>query len=250
MVAAGNALPVLMAAQLVRPVIEGHNRSNAKPMGFYDTVRLLAFFLRRATSNPSSSCVAVVGFLESGRPAIAHLVVSPDRNRVAFFSVDEGECLVIPVGNSEASKFLMQGLAAARKEGKLLVATGVSLLWYMSCHPGAFQSVGGSLSIGSCVRSENYFSWPHFEIGDRRFYRGMDVTDYARPSWPAAEVIAYDEEWCATLDKQLYRNQDPVTVPDVQHGGGYDIDSLSTPETLFQTHDDPIAFRNGVACEG
>jgi hypothetical protein len=251
MVAAGHALPALTATEVVRPIIETHNRNNAKPIGFYDTVRLLAFFLKRATPNPDwSSEVAIVGFLDSGRPCLAHTLVSAHQNRVRFFSVDEGGSRALPVGNRDAGRFLLQGLSAARKEGRPVVPTGISLLWYMSCHPGAFESVGGALSVGSCRRTDTYFSWPHIMVSERRFYRGFDVTNYTRPGWPSAEIVPYDEKWCAELDLRLHRDQKPVSIPIAADGGGYDIDSLSAPETLFQLHDDPIAFDNGMAREG
>jgi hypothetical protein len=62
--------------------------------------------------------------------------------------------------------------------------------------------------------------------------------------------VTYDESWCAELDLKLHRNQEHVQDRTEVPGGGYDIDSLSTPETLFQTHDDPVAFDNGLARDG
>jgi hypothetical protein len=116
----------------------------------------------------------------------------------------------------------------------------------MSRHPGAFPSVGGGLSVGSCARSDQHFSWPLVEIEGRRFLRGMDVTEYVRPGWPPAQVVTHDESWCAALDLKLHRNQEPVQDRTEVARGSYDIDALSTPETLFQLHDDPIAFDNGL----
>ena len=128
-------------------------------MGFYVSVRLFAFFLRRASQGPRwSSQVAVVGFLHSGRPCIAYLVISPNRNRVRFFSVNAGQNKVIPVGNREASQFLLQGLATAHEENRPILQSGVSLLWYMSSHSGAFDSVGGGLTIGTCTIDNEHFS--------------------------------------------------------------------------------------------
>jgi len=247
MVAAGHALPALTAAEIVRPLVENHNRRNSKPLGFYDTVRLLSFFLKKSAQDARWSCeVVVAGFLQSGRPCLAHVIVSPNANRVRFSSAEERESLIIPVGNREASRFLLQGLSAAREQSRPRFVTGISLLWYMSRHPGAFPSVGGGLSVGSCERSAQHFSWLHVEIEGRRFLRGIDLTDYVRPQWPPPQVINYDESWCAALDLSVHRDQ-VVTEPTAVSGGGYDIDSLSTPESLFQLHDDPVAFDNGLA---
>lgn len=251
MVAAGHALPAIAAAEIVRPIIENHNRHNRKPLGFYDTVRLMCFFLRRSTRDTNWECeVVVTGFLESGRPCLARAVVSPCRNRVAFFSAEENDRLVIPVGNREASRLLLQGLAAAREQGRPTFVSGISLIWYMCRHPGAFSSLGGGLSVGSCSRDDAYFSWPHVEIENRRFFRGMDVTDSVRSSWPAAQIVEYDEAWCAALDLKVNRNLDDVQHPARESGGGYEIDVLSTPDTLFQMHDDPVAFDNGLPRDG
>lgn len=251
MVAAGHALPILTAAEIVRPFVENHNRRNRKPLGFYDTVRLLCFFLRRSARDTDWACEVVVsGFLDSGRPCLARVVVSPSRNRVAFFSVEENDRLAIPVGNREASRLLLQGLAAAREQGRPMFVSGISLLWYMCRHPGAFPSLGGGLSVGSCPGDDVHFSWLHVEIEGRRFLRGMDVTESVRPNWPAAHVLDYDESWCAALDLKANRNLEDVQHPTRMCGGGYEIDTLSTSDSLFQMHDDPVAFDSGLARDG
>lgn len=248
MVASGNALPALTSAEIVRPVIENHNRLNEKPLGFYDTVRLIAFFLRRSTQGTEARCrIVVAGFLESGRPCLANVEASPDVNRVRFFSVEENDQLVIPVGSREACALLLQGLAAAQIDRRPIFASGISLLWYMSCHPGAFPSVGGGLSVGSAEIGHEHFSWHQVQIEGHRFLRGMDVTECVRPNWPPPVVIEYDEAWCGSLDLRVNRDFERTHEPECVFGGGYDIDALSTPETLFQTHDDPIDFDNGLA---
>lgn len=252
MVAAGHALPARTSSEIVRPLVENHSRQNGKPLGFYDTVRLLAFFLRRSTRDTPAKCqvVVVAGFLESGRPCLAYVVASPDVNRVRFFSVEDGDKFIIPVGSPEAGSLLLQGLAAAQAERRPIFATGVSLVWYMCRHPGAFPSVGGSLSVGSAQVGHTYFSWHHVEIEGRRFLRGMDVTECVRPGWPAADIVDYDESWCAELDQKVAQDIDSGHAPVSFLGGGYDIDTLSTPETLFQTHNDPLAFDGGLARAG
>jgi hypothetical protein len=251
MVAAGHALPALTASEIVRPVVENHNRHNEKPLGFYDTVRLLAFFLRRSTRDTQAKCqVVVAGFLQSGRPCLANVIASPDVNLVRFFSVEDGDQCMIPVGRPEAGAMLLQGVAAAQAERRPIFATAVSLVWYMCRHPGAFPSIGGSLSVGSAEVEHTRFSWHHVEIEGHRFLRGMDVTECVRPGWPAADKVDYDEAWCADLDKRLNRNADSGDALVHVLGGGYDVDALSTPETLFQTHDDPIAFDGGLARAG
>jgi hypothetical protein len=230
MVAAGHALPALTAAETVRPIVENHNRRQpSRRMSFYDTCRLLGFFLKRSAEQQGWSCEAVVaGFLSSRTPALAHLVVSPERNRVSFFQPEKEGFIVIPVGNIAGKRLLLRGLMAAKREKRKLVASGVGLLWYMSRHPGAFTSIGGGISVGSCGAQDDAFSWPVVEIDGRLFMRGFDVTQYYRPGWPPSIMLPYDESWCSVLDQQV--DLDPPSVDGFipEHGSGYEIDSLST----------------------
>jgi hypothetical protein len=78
----------------------------------------------------------------------------------------------------------------------------------------------------------------------------MDVTESVRPNWPAAHVLDYDESWCAALDLKANRNLEDVQHPTRMCGGGYEIDTLSTSDSLFQMHDDPVAFDSGLARDG
>jgi hypothetical protein len=247
MVAAGSALPAITAADIVRPIVSAHNRESQKPMGFYDIARLTAFFLKKACEGTDWSCQTVVaGFLQNGSPCLATVTVSDDENTVRFESAKAEDTVIMAVGTPDAKEYLMQGLAAAKAEDRLIVGAGLSLIRYMSRHP-AFPTVGGGISVGTCQREGEGFSWPQVEIENQRFLRGLDITPFVRPSWPAPEVVEYDEAWCEQLDRRLNQERDPVTVPIVAAGGSYEIDTLCTPETLFQTRDDPPAFTGGIA---
>jgi hypothetical protein len=92
MVAAGHALPPMMAAELTRSLIENHiRRSPDSRVTFFDTVRLASFFLKRAAEEQSaSSQAAVAGFLKAGAPCVASIVVSPGFNRAAFHKIEAG----------------------------------------------------------------------------------------------------------------------------------------------------------------
>ena len=248
MVAAGFALPALTAAEIVRPIVANHNRQTPdRRMGFYDTTRLLSFFLKRTAERQNGLCeVAISGFLSSGAPAVAYVIVSPDRNRVIFHSIKSNVTMAISVGgHPEASRLLMQGFAAAKRQGKPVIATGLCLLWYIAQHQ-AFSSVGGGIAVGTCMSSDDSFSWPIVEFSGQRFLRGFDVTASYRPSWPLPEVAPYDEEWCHELDQRIAKGQG-LTIATSIAVSGYEIDSLSTPDDLFKTRDDPEAFENGVA---
>jgi len=117
----------------------------------------------------------------------------------------------------------------------------------MSSHSGAFDSVGGGLTIGTCAIDNEHFSWPIIEIDGHNFLRGFDVTEYIRPSWPPAIQVHYDQDWCSTLDQQINSNSEHIHEHVTIAGAGYEIDELSTPESLFQMHDDPEEFQNGIA---
>jgi hypothetical protein len=125
----------------------------------------------------------------------------------------------------------MQGFAAAKREGTPMIAVGLSLLWYIVQHPGAFNTIGGGLSVGTCRADADSVSWPIIEIAGRRFLRGFDVTDSYRPNCPGPEVIAYDDEWCEALDQRI-DGKESVIEPVGVEVSGYDIDSLSTADTL------------------
>ena len=249
MVAAGHALPVLSAAEIVRAIVENHNRREpSRRMSFYDTCRLLAFFLKRSAEQPGWACeVIIAGFLSSGTPALARVIVSPDRNRVAFFQPEQEGFIAIPVGDFTGKRLLLRGLMAAKRENRSLVASGVGLLWYMSRHPGAFTSIGGGISVGFCSANDEAFSWPVVEVDGQRFLRGVDVTQYCRPGWPPPIVLLYDESWCSLLDEQVALDAPLVDGFVPEHGSSYEIDALSTPDTLFQMHNDPVGFERGIA---
>ena len=249
MVVAGNALPAITAADIVRQIVNSHNRKSDKPIGFYDTTRILAFFLKRACEPASWCCqAAVVGFLENGRPSLSNVIISNKENSVRFFNVEKGESIMFPIGSAEACKFILQGFALAKKEGKSLISTGLSLIYYMS-GLSAFPTIGGAISLGCCNYSDQYFSWPHISINDRRFYRGIDLTENAHLTWPVAERIDYDPEWCSKLDVRLHKDVEPIQEVVTAPGYVYKIDDLSTRETLFQLHDDPPAFLSGVVLD-
>jgi len=59
--------------------------------------------------------------------------------------------------------------------------------------------------------------------------------------------VHYDQDWCSTLDQQINSNSEHIHEHVTIAGAGYEIDELSTPESLFQTHDDPEEFQNGIA---
>jgi hypothetical protein len=84
------------------------------------------------------------------------------------------------------------------------------------------------------------------EIAGRRFLRGVDITKSYRPSWQSPVRIEYDETWCAELDQRV-EWKERLAVPSYVEGAGYEIDSLSTEETLFETRYEPRTFILGRA---
>jgi hypothetical protein len=246
MVAAGYALPAMTAAEIVRSIVENHNRGGEGYLGFYDTVRLAAFFLKRFTEQQKEhqrwdSDVVIAGFLQTGKPALASITISMKVNHVRFFSVNEKGTIAIPVGVPDGKQFLLQGLAKAKGDGRPVVVSGLSLLWYVIQHPGAFTSIGGGLSVGTRTFADRYFSWPIIEISGQRFLRGVDVTSFYRQGWPDPIMIDYDESWCAELDAEIHQSGDVMEKSSVD-GISYNIDTILSPETLFATHDDPESF--------
>jgi hypothetical protein len=248
MVVAGQALPALTAAEIVRPLIETHNRiAPTQKIGFGDTCRLTSFFLKRSAEQIGASCKAVIaGFLTSGLPMIAHIWISPGKNHAAFFECSRGDFIALPVGADDGVRLLVGGLEAAKREGKPSVNSVVGLLWYMITHPGTFPKIGGAISVGTCVRDSYGFSWPFIEIEGRRFLRGVDVTDSYRTNWPYPLKFTYDESWCSRIDQEVATCFDAQSLV-VGKYNRYDIDSwFVDPDKLFQQHDDPPGFEHGI----
>src|SRR5262245_33116360 len=79
LVASGNALPPLMAAEITRSIIDNHNRRTPdRLINFADTVRVFSFLMKRTAAEWGADChVAVAGFRESGAPCLASVRVSP-----------------------------------------------------------------------------------------------------------------------------------------------------------------------------
>jgi hypothetical protein len=128
-------------------------------------------------------------------------------------------------------------MAEAKRQKRPTFASALAILRYTARLAGAFRTIGGGISVGTCESPADYFSWPVIEIDGSRFLRGMDVTAFYRPGWPAPEVIPYDEAWCAEQDQRIAWLSSPVhtrrgTLP------GFDIDAISKPETLFAFHEE------------
>jgi hypothetical protein len=216
MVASGHAIPSLLAADLTRTIVSNHNRKNSeRKVGFFDTVRLMSFFLKRVAHSQNAYCkVSAVGFLQDGTPCLASIVISPEFNRAAFHPIKKGGCSAMPVGDEAASILLLEAMAQAKRENRPTIPAALSILLYTSRHEGAFGSIGGGISVGTCINNSEYFSWPIIEIDGQRFLRGMDVTAAFRQGWPAPEVVSFDETWCADLDRQisttLNRQREPL----------------------------------------
>jgi hypothetical protein len=239
LVASGNALPPMMAAELTRSLVENHNRRTPeRRVSFFDTVRLASFFLRRAWNDRGPPCrVAAAGFLEDGGPCLASIVVSPGFNRTAFHKIVKGGTTAMPVGDPSGGRLVVEAMAEAKRQKRPTIEAAVGVLVYTARHQGAFQGVGGGLSVGTCMFGAEYFSWPLIEIDGSHFLRGMDVTAAYRPGWPKPEVLRYDESWCAEQDRRV------AALPDqpLRRAGtlpGFDIDELK-PETLFASHHEP-----------
>jgi hypothetical protein len=248
MVAAGAALPPMMAAELTRSVVENHNRRTPeKRANFLDTVRMFSYFLKQvAGGRAAPNDVAVVGFLEGGSPCLARVVVSPDFNRAAFLSGPKGASQLLPVGREDGKALLLRAVDVATKEGRPRFSAAVATLLYIAKHDGAFQSVGGGIAVGTCEGSSEHFSWPIIEIDGKRYMHGVDVSQSYRPSWPEPEPIEYDEDWCVTLDRQVALIAPSMPSPTQARGSlpSIDIDAIDAG-TVFAMHNEPPDWANG-----
>ena len=177
---------------------------------------------------------------------MARVVVSPGFNRAAFLSGPKGATQLMPVGKHDGKNLLLRSVDAAKKEGRPRFATAVATLLYIAMHDGAFQTVGGGIAVGTCDGSSEHFSWPIIEINDKRYMRGVDVSQSYRPSWPEPEPIEYDERWCAALDRETALMNDPLPSPQnaMRSMPSIDIDAID-PATVFATHHEPPEWASG-----
>jgi hypothetical protein len=245
-VVAGAARPPMMAAEVTRSVIDNHNRRTPeRRVNFLDTVRLFGYFLGRTASENESNEVAVAGFLSDGTPCLALIRMAPGYKKAGFISCPKNATFVVPVGVSDGKRLLLRSVEAAKKEGRPRFGSPIATLFYMTQHEGAFSSVGGGLAVGNCIGGQENFTWPIVEIAGRRYLRGIDVTDSYRPNWPAPEVIAYDESWCATLDQAVSLMDDDFSPENM----GGSIPSLDLNEVdatnVFVMHIEPPGWSEG-----
>jgi hypothetical protein len=240
-VAAGHALPPLMAADLTRTLVEGHNRKNPEArLTFFTTVKLFSFFAWRAAREQGArSRMAVVGFLEQGEPCIATVTVSPEFNRTNFKKLSPGDVTAIPVGDQAAAQLVLEAMARAKQEGGKVVQTAVGALFYLCKHEGAFRSVGGGLSVGTCLAPEIHFAWPIVEIDHSLFFRGMDVTSIRGTRAQPPESVDYDEGWFASIEVELASAPAPERPEATGTLPGYDIEKAISQENLFAPAAEP-----------
>lgn len=243
-VVAGNALPAIFSAELVRPIIEDHNKHNDTPMGFYDTAKLFSYFLVQNCVVAGWSCEAVIaGFLQCDTPCLAAITVLNGKNEIRFFSVSENNTIAIPVGNQKAKALLMNGLSEARRADLLVFNSGLAIIHYMGKIP-AYPSVGAAVSVGSCAATDDRFSWPIIDIDGKKYLRGIDVTESFRPNWPTPIEIEYDESRWSELDRGLSIEEldGSATISTVRMGSLYNITNIATANTIFKTYADPHEF--------
>lgn len=240
LVAAGHALPALMASELTRGLVNGHNRSTPdRRLSFFDTARLCSYFMKQSANQWGASVQALAtGFTVKGSPIIARIVVSPGLNRANLLEVRPGSKVALAVGVPQGRRLLLDALERAKRDGRPFVGTALSMLHYMAKNSApVFRSVGGGISFGCCREQDEAFSWPIVEVEGQRYLRGMQVTDHFREGWPKPEAVPYDEDWCAAADQEV-----ASTAPtEPSYGGrlpGFDIDDIS-PESLFGTTHEP-----------
>lgn len=247
----GDALPTLIAAELTRTILRAQaDKDPAKRLGFFDTARLICHFLSKATENLGDcSEVLVAGYYRSGSPDLARILVTDDKSWVSFLKCEPGGTIALAVGPAEAQRVLLRGIERAKHEDKKLVLASLALLEYMIRHgehadegKSTFRTVGGQISIGACDSLSSRFKWPALSVGDRLYWRGMDVTGNWSASWDSPVRVPYDETWCAEVDHETQQ----VPSPDMGEPARGSLATLDVAtvavEELFKIHPDPLGF--------
>jgi hypothetical protein len=231
---------------MTRTILRAQSATDAAHrLGFFDTARLLCHFLSLAAENLGEfSETIVAGYFRSGSPGLARIVVDPDRSWVSFQKCDPGGTIALAVGPTEAKRLLLRGMERAKRENRKLVLTALAMLEYMLRHEGKpFMGIGGQLSIGGCDSHSSRFKWPALAVGDRIYWRGMDVTGNWAPEWDPPVHVQYDEAWCAEVD------QHGPPLPSPETGDHLPARSMATLDVaavakneLFKIHPDPAGF--------
>jgi hypothetical protein len=245
-VAAGNALSVATAADLVRGIADHHDRNSPDvPINFYSTLRLFSFFLDRAESAnpPSKGCeVVLAGFLTNGIPAVAKVITRPaERTEVHCFAPKQRGSLVLMVGQKDAKEQIASAVSRAFVEGRQHWAErAAGTIWYLCKHEGA-AVIGGAPSVAVCARDENLY-WPFVTIDGRTFLRGFDVTA-SMPGVVGDEVLhlRYDESWHSETDER--RDNVGTRLDEGFLSLSRCVDNWVDPQELFLWKVDPDDLR-------
>lgn len=206
-IGAGHALSFAAAAEMTRGVAEDANRlSPDKPINFYSTVRLFAYWLNKLDGSKgwSRGCeVAIAGFLESGQPCIAKVVTTPERpTEVFFYTHVHPGALVVLVGNTDAKRVLCRCIYRALVSAEDWLSRVCSTIWYLNEHESNTMSkIGGGVAIAVCP-TQSRMVWPLVYVEGRAFLRGLEVTGLVSPEPPEdAVVLNYDQTWHSVTDQ-------------------------------------------------
>lgn len=262
---AGSVAPPFIAAEMARGLLRSQMATeSAARLGLFDVARLVCHFTRLALSNIGEhSELVLAGYLRSGTPALARILVTEATEateavaRVAWILCPRGGSIAIPVGPPDAKRVLLTSMARAKLEGESIVHAAVGSIEYMMRHQGkVFSRIGGQASLGVCEGVGERFRWPAIILGDRTYWRGMDVTGLWRRELSVPFPLPYDETWHAETDQRAAslplpeedRTKEQFPYYSDREGAALPIsceDMLQAPvEELFRLHPDPPALQS------
>jgi hypothetical protein len=246
-VGAGNAVSCITAIEITRDIVADHNRLQPdKPINFYSTVRLFAYFLDKADGDRAWSAgseVVLVGFLSNGNPAMAKIITRPGEKTEAYLVAQtQPGALVMMVGKSDAKA----QIAAALNESFAAPGLGwadraAGTIWYLCQHDGE-PNIGGGLSVGVCPADEVMY-WPVVGVGDRTFLRGIEMTGVVAPT-ARSLTLTYDESWHAGVDQERQVVPQKMDVGFV--GVAHHVERWVLPAELFDWKIDPTALSTAL----
>lgn len=238
---AGSTLASTAAAELIRPLIAGHNRTPGfERISFYDTSRIFAYFARKIyleLGRDDESDALLCGFYRDGSPGIAHFELH--RGRVHFYKPPRGGRCGVVIGADHVRPMIR--LAFARTRG---LRDGfdrfISLIYTIIVHEGApYSGIGGGIAFGFCDGPELPVQWPILQIDSERFYRGFSVRGFERPTWQAPILVKLDQEFSAMIEQEASAPEaDGADFVQYRPRATWPIDG-ARPDQLFMTTFDP-----------
>ena len=246
MVIAGGTLPSTAAAELIRPLVNGHNRTPGQErVSFYDICRSFAYFARRIyleSGSETESDAVLCGFYRDGSPGLAHFRLKA--GVAHFYKPPRGGRCGVVIGDVTLRPLVELAISRARARGNGFDGV-MSLLYTIIKHGGKpYRSVGGGIAFGYCEGPDQPVQWPTVEIDDEIFLRGIHVNQFMQTSWKTPFKVALNQDFATDIERELdeLNGASPARLLDDRPRASWPIDGARV-EDLFKFTSDPFPLQ-------